>query len=191
MIGAVDIFEHDADRHHYMMRYFQCDVDANVSVSLTISGCILGGGASGYSNDHFRIFQISQDTDTKASSGDYDEWLLDDIGSSTTTTSDGTMSNFTSTAVSDQGDCTDWSDFYELDIVHEFTVIKAAGTIGFVDANIDFEIFFEWKFKNYVDQWVHIYNINITCTEWVSPTGLFLVFDDHYHNSFIFVHCDE
>ena len=52
-------FTANADRHHYMMRYFQCDVDANVSVSLTISGCIQGGG---YSNDHFRIFQISQDS---------------------------------------------------------------------------------------------------------------------------------
>ena len=35
------------------------------------------------------------------------------------------------------------------------------------------------------------YNINITCTEWVSPTGLLPVFDDLYLSSFISVHCDE
>ena len=140
-----------------MARYFQCPYNAQVSVSLSIASCLQEGGASGYSADHFRIYRAGEGS-TPSPTDYVISNTLDEIGTVSTMDSDGTMSTWG--GYSDQGDCDDWDKFYRKDYNHTYTVMNVT------TAYTDFMLMYNFELDTESDQFTHLWNIEITCTEW-------------------------
>lgn len=155
-----------SDKHQYLSRYFQCEYDSWVQVSMSIAQC--GGGSA----DHFRVYDLGYKKGTSALYGNYSELTLDEL--TTNMTTDGTMnSSFTN---SDAGPCDDWKYYYQMDLTYNLSVGSGDEYESTVDANTTFELYLKWKFAD-DDQFGLLWNLELTCNAVSS------------HTSYVHVHC--